>query len=1020
MMNKAGQRQKRLFIKYIMFITLCISVFAFATFLTACGKLTPPEPQLESVTITNRDALIAEWYTADGVRTVEYTLMPVSFTSENTNVSIVSSDTSIVSVNGNKLHPVKAGTAKITVSAGGKSDTVDVTVKGLDAVTISNKAALTADWWVGDVDRTVELAFAPNKYNAENTSVKIESNAPEVVKVDNGKLKAVGKGTATITVTADGKTATQLVTVKAVNSITITNKTSLEADMVNTLPSGSEERTVEFTVNVDEDDTFDTSKISITSSDEELVEVVGNKIKRPAGGKLSGTATITVEGGGAKATFSVKVREPYGPSTFTFGDDFIALGDNSYAVKLTERTVKGAAIPMPTVLGANGTDDKSDDVTVSCETADIVVANNKFGNSVAVGAYTLKYSVTDDKIEVNDAPVNDDIHTVEKTATLYVYRELFAEDSTEVRLNNNFEFAASDDLDVTMINNQTVTLLNGGITDVTFNAQAGKVYYAEAEFSLALGLDGSGEENIFADISVGLSHKADGKPVYFAAVDRDQRDAYTGEYTKANGIKEYDPAKNYGTVYAHPYVLKIDKTRKTDTGSAKTVKIAVMRDNNYFYLFVDDKYVMCSNRPEYAEIDTVPALFGKNIKQSNGDSLAQKITLLSGTDATAKLTALLGEGKQNIMSGYAYNQGSNGSACIADGNMDVSYDANNGITVNYKKADGDENTAKMGSYMYFYGDFTFSFVYKTKTAQANSSMYVSAFPMSFDNMSYTNQLFELGVKYASANDANPSLLLTRSHCTNSASTAENHPLIVGNTDKTLMQFDHSQGIRYTVKRHVFADHAQYTLNVQSVANDSQRATRSFAWAWTKEDERLRYDAPVMLVFRNIAITGTYSNISWDDGEVTSDYSVQDTSSVTGEEWIGLGKNNNYDPVSGFVPGDVSVHTAEASANPSTGKYKVVIEYSADNSSDAYGAAIHIGFGQEYKNQEYLFEVPLDHTDGGKKYIVLDIDLGRQYTKGWGDTLFITCKPYGSSVNDVWRPSVKIFKIAMYQQSTQTA
>lgn len=243
--------------------------------------------------------------------------------------------------------------------------------------------------------------------------------------------------------------------------------------MVNTLPSGSEERTVEFTVNVDEDDTFDTSKISITSSDEELVAVVGNKIKRPAGGKLSGTATITVEGGGAKATFSVKVREPYGPSTFTFGDDFIALGDNSYAVKLTERTVKGAAIPMPTVLGANGTDDKSDDVTVSCETADIVVANNKFGNSVAVGAYTLKYSVTDDKIEVNDAPVNDDIHTVEKTATLYVYRELFAEDSTEVRLNNNFEFAASDDLDVTMINNQTVTLLNGGITDVTFNAQAG-------------------------------------------------------------------------------------------------------------------------------------------------------------------------------------------------------------------------------------------------------------------------------------------------------------------------------------------------------------------------------------------------------------------------------------------------------------------------------------------------------------------------------------------------------------------
>ena len=43
----------------------------------------------------------------------------------------------------------------------------------------ADKAALTADWWVGDVDRTVELAFAPNKYNAENTSVKSSRTRPK-------------------------------------------------------------------------------------------------------------------------------------------------------------------------------------------------------------------------------------------------------------------------------------------------------------------------------------------------------------------------------------------------------------------------------------------------------------------------------------------------------------------------------------------------------------------------------------------------------------------------------------------------------------------------------------------------------------------------------------------------------------------------------------------------------------------------------------------------------------------------
>ena len=98
----------------------------------------------------------------------------------------------------------------------------------LGSVTITNKTELTAEWHLGDADRTVVIAFAPDSFTADNTSVVLTSDNRDAVVVDGMALKAVGLGKAKITATADGKTDTVDVEVTPkLTGIAITNKNVL-------------------------------------------------------------------------------------------------------------------------------------------------------------------------------------------------------------------------------------------------------------------------------------------------------------------------------------------------------------------------------------------------------------------------------------------------------------------------------------------------------------------------------------------------------------------------------------------------------------------------------------------------------------------------------------------------------------------------------------------------------------------------------------------------------------------------
>ncbi len=135
----------------------------------------------------------------------------------NTNKALTwsSSNTSVATVDANgKVTGVAAGTATITATtANGKTATCSVTVQAVAVTGVSlNKTSTSLQ--IGGSE-TLTATVMPT--DATNKNTTWESSNPAVATVNNGQVKAIAEGSATITVkTVDGnKTATCSVTVTA-------------------------------------------------------------------------------------------------------------------------------------------------------------------------------------------------------------------------------------------------------------------------------------------------------------------------------------------------------------------------------------------------------------------------------------------------------------------------------------------------------------------------------------------------------------------------------------------------------------------------------------------------------------------------------------------------------------------------------------------------------------------------------------------------------------------------------------
>ena len=118
--------------KHLWIVSFLLALFACAVF-AACNTNDGPtggdEPAaVETISISNESALTAEWIIGSADRTVHVTFTPETLTEENTQFTVESSDTDVVTVNGKSIKAVGKGTSTITVKAGDATDSVNVTV----------------------------------------------------------------------------------------------------------------------------------------------------------------------------------------------------------------------------------------------------------------------------------------------------------------------------------------------------------------------------------------------------------------------------------------------------------------------------------------------------------------------------------------------------------------------------------------------------------------------------------------------------------------------------------------------------------------------------------------------------------------------------------------------------------------------------------------------------------------------------------------------------------------------------
>ena len=326
-------------------------LFCFASVcLLACEK-TKEEIPVSSVSINQPSAEMIEGETVQ----LKATVLPTDATDKTVEWS--SSKQSVATISDKGLvTAIAEGTSTITASAGGKSASCVVTVSKrvieVTSVTL-NKESLEL---VEGEEETLVATVLPD--NATDKTVTWSSSAPDIAKVDGGKVSAIKEGEATITAKAGTKSASCKVVVKkkfiAVESIEL-NKTNLE------LVEGDSDILV---ATVKPDDATDKT-VTWKSSDDSIVTVDDEGgIKAIKEGK----ATIAAKAGEKTATCEVAVSKK------VIAVESITLDKTSISMVEDESTVLTATVKP----------DNATDKTVTWSSSDTGIATVKDGRVTSI------------------------------------------------------------------------------------------------------------------------------------------------------------------------------------------------------------------------------------------------------------------------------------------------------------------------------------------------------------------------------------------------------------------------------------------------------------------------------------------------------------------------------------------------------------------------------------------------------------------------------------------------------------
>lgn len=349
-----------------------------------------------------------------------------------------SSDNDVATVSPTGVVTAKApGYATITVTTkdNSKTDTCRVLVIQPVSSVKLNKTSATME--MGDT-YTLKATVKPS--NASNQSVKWSTSNKKVATVDaNGKVTAVGKGTATITAkTADGnKTATFKVTViRSVTSVSISESSAF-------LYIG---KTLTLKATVKPSDASNKA-VKWYTSDEKIAKVSQSGVVTPV---KEGTVTITVKtvDGGFKKTCKITIEQP------------------ATSVKLNKTALTldtGKSYTLKATIAPNDTTDKSlkwytsDSEVVSVTQKGVIKAVSKGTATITVKTSNgLKASC---KVTVNQ-PVTS-IKMSHTNVTVYI-GETFKISASAQPTNAN-----DRKLTIKVANNNIISLKSGIITPIS-------------------------------------------------------------------------------------------------------------------------------------------------------------------------------------------------------------------------------------------------------------------------------------------------------------------------------------------------------------------------------------------------------------------------------------------------------------------------------------------------------------------------------------------------------------------------
>ena len=552
-------KRKSLILIFITLMMLCLSMFAIV------GCSVKPAT-LETVTITNKTELAAEWHIGDADRAVTVAFAPDSFTADNTSVVLTSDNRDAVVADGMVLKAVGLGKAKITATADGKTDTVDVEVlPKLTGIAITNKNVLTSVWYIGDDARMVEVKLSPDDFTLENTDVQITSSNPQVIKAEGKTLTALAEGTSTITAKAGEFSDTVDVTVSVPE---LTGISINEADLKKPWTVGDADREVVVTYDPASIYNNENTPYTITSDNTSAVTVIENKKIHAV---ARGEAKITVVAGNKTAEVTINVR----PALESVSISNEAALKAKWVIGDAARTVEVSLAPSDCYSSENTT------VEITSSNEQAIVVSGKTLTAIGLGKSTITVTAGDKTAEIELEVVKPDLTKIAIGNKEELNAKWVVGDATRT-LNINYtpHDYYNDD-------NTTVTVSSSNTSAITVS---GKTLTAAGVGTSTITVTyGTGENALTDSVEITVVRPD------ITSVTITNKDDFTADWQMNSGTKSLTislaPAEYYSladveVISSDSNIVSINKTNDAVTLTAVsggeatiTVKVGSMQDN---------------------------------------------------------------------------------------------------------------------------------------------------------------------------------------------------------------------------------------------------------------------------------------------------------------------------------------------------------------------------------------------------------------------------------------------------------